>query len=81
MNSELKCVQKMESYSLILIRTIIEVTDSHTTGTASARPFNTQHQLAKIYDRMIRKPASLIAFHYYQMGALELPDTSWGAIR
>ncbi len=62
MNSELKSVQKMESYSLILIRTIIEVTDSHTTGTASARPFIIQHQLATIYDRMIRKPASLIAF-------------------
>ncbi len=37
--------------------TIIEVTDSHTTGIASARTSIMQHQLTKIYDRAIRKPA------------------------
>ncbi len=60
MNSVLKSVSvlKMERSSLFLRKTVIEVTDfSHTTGIVSARTSIIQHQLTKINDGEIRKPA------------------------
>ncbi len=57
-------------------RTIIVVTDSHTTGIASARTFIILPQLANIYDRTVRKPARFNFIPVLQTGALEYSDPS-----
>ncbi len=65
---------KNGEFQSISKRTIIKVTDSYTTGIASARTSIIQHQLAKIYDRTIRKPARFNCI-------LLLPDECFGVTR